>query len=1056
MATPTGLSRSLISLCVREADGDTRIELAGAQGRQEGAVSGDADGADHVRTEQPSSVDHEADFRAGVQRALLEKYGKQFKLLRANAAAGASSAAFKTIRNKTRANKLVCKKSALALVRNKIPETVDALNESDDALWERFKTAHKELHEQYCTPGDAGVRRQEGADCGNADGAGSVRKQPESASQQGAASADQQFPLAGKEALYITQEVHNPIRILGTLQPYAHEHGKTWYHLVVSGLQKARLNSDDAEKAVEAAVEQQQPQSQDLEQKQQELAKLKDKRANTNPGTQYMDLDKQVKNLQAQIQTEQSKQEPPQQQQPPEQQQQPPEQQQQQPPEQQQQQPPSESEGDDVDTDDLDSNYSPGGASESAGGGTDMVIDPVIDELVDDLKQRVQNFDGTVAEAQVLVMDLLNHELSDSWVTECQDGQRMGTILTEALEYIITVVKDKDARVVYDIGAGYGAVVMILRLVAPYLTVTGCEKCKQYCDKANEIGAAYFAQWEPIVHSKFEDVTLDIVQDTVYYVNNLAFGENQDWLVKALQPLDLNEDSIILSTSVIPGMGSRLNQCKFGDAFTLLEESGTLKALHSRNETDFKFRKYGPVPLKDLFAHKKPYASENGNRSFNVLAFGTDEWHKDWKIGACLFLDINGEFSFDALDEQSFWNSRSSAWSRLSTHSVTQYEPEYYTANYQKQYSVRNKFKATFSRNDSKNLPSLHRMRVWMILWCSEAHDLGQGFLDVVDVDDKLTQLQKLARACGQFRGEGDYLLPNENLKSHGIVPFKRTGHPEYEKATGIERTSEHIGHYECYLLQTANAAGKDILTAAQVYEANPGLEKDQNPTLLQVGQALEHYTALMLKPQDDLHGNLYELLQRTSGMYMVETSWPGQRYQHTLLWDAGRNFLCMGRTVAGSLEQHTIRPVGGDKEKPAERLKDQYGYVFTVNQVYQVMIKTRRLAEIPLAAYNPPPLTERQMERERRKEAKRKAYFTRETRSSKRARTKVTAHVPPSHGRAFSSDEDGDGPHSDPAVLAAIAAIEDPAVRQYAEQRCTEASGRAGRHLGTVTTKID
>ena len=30
---------------------------------------------------------------------------------------------------------------------------------------------------------------------------------------------------------------------------------------------------------------------------------------------------------------------------------------------------------------------------------------------------------------------------------------------------------------------------------------------------------------------------------------------------------------------------------------------------------------------------------------------------------------------------------------------------------------------------------------------------------------------------------------------------------------------------------------------------------------------------------------------------------------------------------------------------------------------------------------------------------------------------------------------------HSDPAVLAAIAAIEDPFVRRYAEQRCTEAS---------------
>ena len=224
MATPAGRSRSLISSCVREADGDTRIELAGAQGRQEGAVSGDADGADHVRTEQPSSVDHEAAFRAGVQRALLEKYSEKFKQLRAKAAAGTSSAAFKTIKKQTRVGKLINTKAALALVRKTIPGVVDALSESDDALWERFKTAHKELHEQYCTPGDAGVRRQEGADSGNADGAGSVRKQPESASQQGAASADQQFPLAGKVALYITQEVHNPIRILGTLQPYAHEH----------------------------------------------------------------------------------------------------------------------------------------------------------------------------------------------------------------------------------------------------------------------------------------------------------------------------------------------------------------------------------------------------------------------------------------------------------------------------------------------------------------------------------------------------------------------------------------------------------------------------------------------------------------------------------------------------------------------------------------------------------------------------------------------------------------------------------------------------------------
>ena len=70
-------------------------------------------------------------------------------------------------------------------------------------------------------------------------------------------------------------------------------------------------------------------------------------------------------------------------------------------------------------------------------------------------------------------------------------------------------------------------------------------------------------------------------------------------------------------------------------------------------------------------------------------------------------------------------------------------------------------------------------------------------------------------------------------------------------------------------------------------------------------------------------------------------------------------------------------------------------------------MLKTKHMHEVPLAAYNPPPLTEKQ----RAKEAKRKAWMTRETRSSKRAHTKATAHVPPSHGRAFSSDEDGDGP---------------------------------------------
>ena len=63
-------------------------------------------------------------------------HGKKFKQLQAKAAAyGTSSAAFKRIKNETRVNKLIRKKEALDLVRKTIPEVVDALNESDDALW---------------------------------------------------------------------------------------------------------------------------------------------------------------------------------------------------------------------------------------------------------------------------------------------------------------------------------------------------------------------------------------------------------------------------------------------------------------------------------------------------------------------------------------------------------------------------------------------------------------------------------------------------------------------------------------------------------------------------------------------------------------------------------------------------------------------------------------------------------------------------------------------------------------------------------------------------------
>jgi hypothetical protein len=581
------------------------------------------------------------------------------------------------------------------------------------------------------------------------------------------------------------------------------------------------------------------------------------------------------------------------------------------------------------------------------------------------LKQRVQDFGGMWTEAHELVMEILNKELGDNWITAGgadAESDRMGTIGADAIEYLDERVRDGYAgRAVYDIGAGYGAVLMTLRLLKT--RATGCEKSEEYCSRANEIGAKYFGDWEDIEHASFESVTLNPDDDIVYYVNNLAFRD-QHWLVKALQPLVANEDNIILSTDFIPGLGSELKHCQLGDAFTLAETSSDLTALHSGNDTTFKFRTYIPTPLEELFTLKRPYATFNGNRSLSVLFRGHDIVAPDY------ITTRDGKFVYahtrdNCLEEQRGWKkSQPDMYAMLSNHNVLDY-----AAPDKRRFLVRRAFAATFSRSNSTNMPSVHHMRVWMILYCSERHECGQGFLDVDS-----GPYEQLA--------DGEYLLPNKPLRAHGVAPLRRSGHPEYEAASGS--SSGHIGMYECWRLQLANATGGDVLTTAQVLAASGvNMISGQNPTLLQVGQALEHFTALLLVPQDDLHGNLHAAVLRKTGMYLLETSWPGQQYGHTLLWDAERHFLCMGRTKPGSIEQHTIRPVKGDFSDPAGRLREEYGYVFTVNQVYQIMIKTRRLSEVPLAAYDPPPLTEG----EQRKEAKRKAWMTRNARSGKRVR---------------------------------------------------------------------
>ena len=176
-------------------------------------------------------------------------------------------------------------------------------------------------------------------------------------------------------------------------------------------------------------------------------------------------------------------------------------------------------------------------------------------------------------------MDILTKEVGLQWYTEGLGTERMGTIGDDALEHIHRMVRDVTDSVVYDIGAGYGAVVMALRLLG--IPTSGCERCKRFCDRANEIGQKYFTDWQPIQCCSFQNVTLNPYEDTLYYVNNLAFGQDQKWLVKALQPLDVNEDNCILSTDSIPGLGSKLERCKPGDAFTLMKVTGKLPHLHT-------------------------------------------------------------------------------------------------------------------------------------------------------------------------------------------------------------------------------------------------------------------------------------------------------------------------------------------------------------------------------------------------------------------------------------------------------------------------------------------
>ena len=90
------------------------------------------------------------------------------------------------------------------------------------------------------------------------------------------------------------------------------------------------------------------------------------------------------------------------------------------------------------------------------------------------------------------------------------------------------------------------------------------------------------------------------------------------------------------------------------------------------------------------------------------------------------------------------------------------------------------------------------------------------------------------------------------------------------------------------------------------------GTRSSMYPALVQLGEALSKDTALRLEickartnkrgkpvlisgtsePMPDLCGNLPAILMRTTGMYLIETEWPGKPLGHLLLYDAERKYL--------------------------------------------------------------------------------------------------------------------------------------------------------------------
>ena len=366
--------------------------------------------------------------------------------------------------------------------------------------------------------------------------------------------------------------------------------------------------------------------------------------------------------------------------------------------------------------------------------------------------------------------------------------------------------------------------------------------------------------------------------------------------------------------------------------------------------------------LEELFADV--YATNNVDRSLDAILHGEDVGGKTWK-------DDEGKVTWDHCQKQGFFQQdHVRMYERMKKH---QMKPGHTLNN-------RHAFRNAFNRKFKKCPACDFEMIKFIAEWCSQPVYRGGGFMLL---DHHIES---------QLQCDGDFPLKVKVLHKHGLVPLRRSGHAEYEYAYTYYRDTLGIEQDECYRLMLANAAGEDVLSGGwdQVKAVNPDLPVGMMPTIGHLQRTLQSDTPLDLivcdgnKGAPDLSGNMSAILCETTGMFMIETAWPGKTLGHWLVYDAERRFLLFGRCGDNTV-QTTLVPAKHDWENPMERLKIEFGFEFQIKSVGMLMLKTKRLEEVPLAAYEFSP----EMKQKMQDKVKKRMLFEQETKVSKRTRRK-------------------------------------------------------------------